>query len=365
MLYKQASLRLKWLDIAKGITIILMVIGHTSIPDPFSRFIFAFHMPLFFIASGWTTNWNKYNYMEFAKRKFRSIMVPFMVYSVIVLSIQTISMGGDCPKTSAYNSENLQSEGLAGVSCLISHKIAPFLDHSNSHMSNDAYKLKVERSKADVLGRAGGVFTKMVSIWLARLCLVVYSSPFFASILSRFVHIDHSSYFHYSMMIFFVFVGSLLKQIDIYLPWALSTVPFACFFILLGTELKKKQDIINTPRWWILVGCFIVTSVISHFWKLDMAWNNILPVIPLITGAITGTIMIFCLSSYIERYTIYVSKVLTNVGQETFCIVAFSQLIIMLLRHYTLLNSITCYFILIVSLSIIIYIKKSIKKTFR
>lgn len=118
MLYKQASLRLKWLDIAKGITIILMVIGHTSIPDSFSRFIYAFHMPLFFIASGWTTNWNKYNYMEFAKRKFRSIMVPFMVYSVIVLSIQTISMGG-------------------------------------------------------------GIFTKMVCIWLARLCLVVYSSPFF------------------------------------------------------------------------------------------------------------------------------------------------------------------------------------------
>lgn len=117
MLYKQASLRLKWLDIAKEITIILMVIGHTSIPDSFSRFIYAFHMPLFFIASGWTTNWNKYNYMEFAKRKFRSIMVPFMVYSVIVLSIQTISMGG----------EN---------------------------------------------------FTKMVCIWLARLCLVVYSSPF-------------------------------------------------------------------------------------------------------------------------------------------------------------------------------------------
>lgn len=187
---------------------------------------------------------------------------------------------------------------------------------------------------------------------------------FFASILGRFVHIAHSSYFHYSMMIFFVFVGSLLKQIDIYLPWALSSVPFACFFILLGTELKKKQDIINSSRWWILFGCFIVTSVISHFWKLDMAWNNILPVIPLITGAIAGTIMIFCLSSYIERYANMVSKVLTNVGQETFVIVAFSQLIIMLLRHYTLLNSITRYFILIVSLSIIIYIKKSIKKTF-
>ena len=296
-------IRLKWLDIAKGITIILMVIGHTSIPDPFSRFIFAFHMPLFFIASGWTTDWNKYNYLEFTKRKFRSIMVPFMVYSVIVLSIQTISMGG-------VSLQRWLVYGLQGY-----------------------------------------------ALWFIPVL-------FFASILGRFVHIAHSSYFHYSMMIFFVFVGSLLKQIDIYLPWALSSVPFACFFILLGTELKKKQDIINSSRWWILFGCFIVTSVISHFWKLDMAWNNILPVIPLITGAIAGTIMIFCLSSYIERYAIHVSKVLTNVGQETFVIVAFSQLIIMLLRHYTLLNSITRYFILIVSLSIIIYIKKSIKKTF-
>ena len=94
MLYKQASLRLKWLDIAKGIAIILMVIGHTSIPDIFSRFIFAFHMPLFFIASGWTTNWGKYSFMVFAKSKFKSIMVPFIIYSLIVLSVQTILIGG-------------------------------------------------------------------------------------------------------------------------------------------------------------------------------------------------------------------------------------------------------------------------------
>lgn len=299
-----APIRLQWLDVAKGITIILMVLGHTSIPEFASRFIWAFHMPLFFIASGWTTNWEKKSMLKFSRHKFRTIMVPFLIYSTIVLAIEQIAMGGAI-------FQNWLEKGWQGY-----------------------------------------------ALWFIPVL-------FFASILGRFVYIANSSYFHYSMMIFFVFVGSLLKQIDIYLPWALSSVPFACFFILLGTELKKKQNIINSPRWWMLVGCFIVTSVISHFWKLDMAWNNILPVVPLITGAIAGTIMIFCLSSYIERYAIYVSKVLTNVGQETFVIVAFSQLIIMLLRHYTLLNSITCYFILIVSLSIIIYIKKSIKKTFR
>ena len=64
--------------------------------------------------------------------------------------------GGGCPRTSAYNSEILQSESLAEVSCPVSSKVDLFLDRLNSHISNDAYKLKVEKFKFRVLGRAGG-----------------------------------------------------------------------------------------------------------------------------------------------------------------------------------------------------------------
>lgn len=64
--------------------------------------------------------------------------------------------GGERPRTSAYNSELLQSESLAEVSCPVSSKVGPFLGRLNSHISKDAYKLKVEELKTDVLGRAGG-----------------------------------------------------------------------------------------------------------------------------------------------------------------------------------------------------------------
>lgn len=40
--------RNQWVDIAKGIAIILMVLGHTAIPDSLSRFIYSFHMPFFY-----------------------------------------------------------------------------------------------------------------------------------------------------------------------------------------------------------------------------------------------------------------------------------------------------------------------------
>ena len=79
--------RLLWLDVAKGITIILMILGHTSIPWYVSNFIFAFHMPLFFMASGWCTNWAKDYYGAFILRKLRTLGIPLLAYSVAVIFI--------------------------------------------------------------------------------------------------------------------------------------------------------------------------------------------------------------------------------------------------------------------------------------
>lgn len=39
-------------DIAKGIGILLVVMGHLGIPPMLSNAIYLFHMPLFFILSG-------------------------------------------------------------------------------------------------------------------------------------------------------------------------------------------------------------------------------------------------------------------------------------------------------------------------
>ena len=61
--------RNRWLDIAKGIAIILMVAGHTPIPSVMSHFIYAFHMPLFFISSGLVSNYEKYSLVDYIKHK--------------------------------------------------------------------------------------------------------------------------------------------------------------------------------------------------------------------------------------------------------------------------------------------------------
>ena len=90
-----ANNRVAWLDIAKGMAIILMVLGHTSIPAVASNFIYAFHMPLFFIASGWVTRWDKHALPQFITHRLRTLMLPFGIYSAIVLIISTLNRGGE------------------------------------------------------------------------------------------------------------------------------------------------------------------------------------------------------------------------------------------------------------------------------
>jgi len=46
--------RILYFDIAKGIAILAVIIGHLGgLPDILGRFIFSFHMPLFFLISGY------------------------------------------------------------------------------------------------------------------------------------------------------------------------------------------------------------------------------------------------------------------------------------------------------------------------
>ena len=79
------------LSIAKGIGIILMVIGHSGCPDVLNRFIYLFHMPLFFFVSGYLFK-DKYveNKFLFLKRKLKGLYWPFVKWELIFLAFHSL-----------------------------------------------------------------------------------------------------------------------------------------------------------------------------------------------------------------------------------------------------------------------------------
>ena len=70
-------------DIAKGIGIFLMVIGHTGIPLPLRIWIYSFHMPLFFFISGFFYKRDKYGIGSFVKARCKTLVIPYFIFLVI------------------------------------------------------------------------------------------------------------------------------------------------------------------------------------------------------------------------------------------------------------------------------------------
>ena len=74
------------ISISKAIAIILMVIGHAESPDMLHRFLYEFHMPVFFAAAGYFFS-VKYldDEMTFIKKRVKGLYWPFVKWSVIFL----------------------------------------------------------------------------------------------------------------------------------------------------------------------------------------------------------------------------------------------------------------------------------------
>ncbi len=84
--------RLDYIDIAKGIGILCVIWGHIVTPHNFSaRFIYSFHMPLFFFLSGMFFNGGKYtSFLDFIKKRGRRLLVPYVIYSIVTWGIWVI-----------------------------------------------------------------------------------------------------------------------------------------------------------------------------------------------------------------------------------------------------------------------------------
>lgn len=80
------SERKTWIDVLKGIGIIYVVFGHLAPTMIVEKHIYSFHMALFFAISGYLFNGNS-EYKGFVKKKFRSLMVSFLVWNTISVII--------------------------------------------------------------------------------------------------------------------------------------------------------------------------------------------------------------------------------------------------------------------------------------
>lgn len=80
--------RLQYVDIARGIAMICIILGHLGNPS-INRVVFTFHVPIFFFITGYFTS-TKRSLPEFTKNKARTLLVPYAMACLVIIILGTL-----------------------------------------------------------------------------------------------------------------------------------------------------------------------------------------------------------------------------------------------------------------------------------
>lgn len=75
--------RIPALDMMKGVAILFMIVGHCQIPDNLHHIIYLFHIPLFFMVSGYF--YHRKEIMPYMLADFRRLIIPYFFCTLTVL----------------------------------------------------------------------------------------------------------------------------------------------------------------------------------------------------------------------------------------------------------------------------------------
>lgn len=82
--------RVLFLDIAKGIGALLVIVCHFCIFGPLQTIISAFHMPLFFFIAGITYSGEPKSFKAYGSKYGRQLLIPYLLFSLPIFVIKAV-----------------------------------------------------------------------------------------------------------------------------------------------------------------------------------------------------------------------------------------------------------------------------------
>ena len=82
------SNRIEYLDFARGLCMIAIIMGHLSVPQ-LNRVVYTFHLPVFYLITGYFFNAKK-GIFETVKQKFFTLLCPYYFTCVLIILVTII-----------------------------------------------------------------------------------------------------------------------------------------------------------------------------------------------------------------------------------------------------------------------------------
>ena len=88
---KQQAARIEYIDLLRSFGIVVMIMGHVGFSSFFDKWIHIFHMPIFFIISGYF--YKPVSFSVMLKKRAKTLLVPYLCFGTLHLVIWFIMQG--------------------------------------------------------------------------------------------------------------------------------------------------------------------------------------------------------------------------------------------------------------------------------
>lgn len=237
------------IDILKGFGLFLVITNHVGFGDFLYHYSYTFHMPLFFIVSGYLYKDKGESLQSRAKRKVMGLIVPYLFYGALFI---VYDIG------SAIWNGNVNGVWMP---------VKRFLLYPTIGIPN------------------GGPLWFLPCMFLTDL---------FYTAIARSVHGRQK---RWAVILLIAVIGFVYSATEFMpeLPWSLQPTMVSILFFQVGQEISKAEtedrgDILHFPPWKLfLVG--LTWLVLSHFnVTVDMKTSNYGNAILFILGGVLGTV---------------------------------------------------------------------------
>lgn len=279
--------------IAKGIAIILMVMGHAGCPLWINEYLHMLRMPLFFFMSGYCF---KLAYLQdkktFMKKRINGIYKPYIKWTLFFFLLHNIFF-----LLNIYNTEF----GLNGQ--------PPSL-YTIHDIPNRLYHIFISMNGNEPLT---GPFWFLKSLFWGSIIFYITRKIFNNIIIGIVLLLSITfifSYFDFSIPILVIKAKEFL----------------AAVFIMCGHLYKVQKIDIKTSFYW-LASYAIIVGIGAYFIPTSMLRFNYMNVIPYTICALIGTLMIFGISKNILKIgNNWIVNILIYTGNHTFNVLTWHLL---------------------------------------
>ena len=293
----------KRIDIARGLSMVLIVLGHSGFP--MNSYVYLFHVSAFFIIAGWC--WKDYysdeidGLKKFLKRKIQSLYFPYVAWMSFFTLFHNFFL-----KIYIYSQDELFMEGNVGNSfgLVYSYDLYDFI-------TREIRNLMFIGSEP----LAGASWFLRCLFWV----MVLWTGIDFIikKIFPRNIHI-----MRLGIAIIFFFIGDWLRIKGVFLPENISTIFSVYILFLIGVYSRQigeklKIQFLNSKKSkiFLMVGCIIILAILNGMGSIDLSMNQYQNGLFLIVCSLIGWFLLIEVASVLDNYRI--SRLLRFIGEST------------------------------------------------